>query len=188
MRQLLRLPNLVSLARAGLTPFAVEAILSRRYWLALVIFAAAGITDAIDGVLARKYGLSSRAGAYIDPIADKVLLVSAYLSLGYVELMPLWLVVIVLGRDVLLLGLSGMALLFTRRRSFPPSRWGKLSTFFQILTAGIVIGAEAVGFTVLRHMVQILFVVTAAATIWSGADYLWRGFRMAHSSILVSQD
>jgi cardiolipin synthase len=182
MRQAFNLPNLLSLARLGLTPLAVGSILNQGYRQALVIFAIAAITDALDGVLARRYGWSTKLGAYLDPIADKVLLVGVYLSLGLSNLVPWWLVAIVFGRDVLLLVLSGAALAFTGHRDFSPTMWGKLSTFVQIVTAVVVVGSRALPSATLARGPELLFVAAAAATIWSGLHYAWRARKIVRRS------
>src|SRR5579883_2909018 len=107
----------------------------RRTPRALALFAAAAVTDALDGALARRFGWTSTAGAYLDPIADKALLSGLYLTLAVTGDIPWWLVGLIFGRDLLILAAAGLALLFTRLRAFPPSLWGKVSTIFQVLTA-----------------------------------------------------
>lgn len=173
----LNAPNLVSLSRLLLTPLAAYAILNGEYRWALGIFAVAAATDALDGLLARWLHASTRLGAYLDPIADKALLSTAYLVLGVAGLVPWWLVVIVFGRDLLILGMAGAALLFTRYRSFPPSTWGKISTAFQMLAAVVAIVDRAFPNWSIRPYP--LFWAAAAATLWSGAGYLWRALKMA---------
>lgn len=164
--------------RIALTPFAVKSILGGAYGKALAIFVIAGITDALDGVLARKFGWSTRAGAYLDPIADKVLLVAVYLCLGVGGLLPWWLVAIVLGRDVLILLFSGAVIVFTPHRHFSPSVWGKISTTVQMVTAVTVIASRAIPPPTLVLCANVLVGVTAAATVWSGIHYSWVGRQM----------
>lgn len=174
----LTIPNLLSLARAALTPLAVSTILRYDYEQALGVFALAGITDALDGHLARKYGWRTAAGAWLDPVADKVLLVSVYLALGAASGLPRWLVAMVVGRDVLILLASGAIMLATGRRSFQPSLWGKISTIFQMTTAVAVIAGGVFPVSQLRWLAAVLVWVTAASTLWSGAHYGWVGARM----------
>src|SRR5437868_12755458 len=95
-------PNLITGCRLILAPFIVRAILSRQHRLALAIFAAAAATDLIDGLLARHLRLSTKTGAFLDPIADKVLLSSVYVSLAVIGSVPWWLVAIIFGRDLFL--------------------------------------------------------------------------------------
>ena len=111
------LPNLFTLARLVLAPFIASDIL--------------------------RFEISTRVGAYFDPIADKILLSVIYISLGLAGAMPWWMVAVVFGRDALILAMAGYGLLFTSLRKFPPSVWGKISTFFQIAAALVVMGAPA---------------------------------------------
>jgi len=94
------IPNLITAFRFLLVPPVVFLLLSSRFGEALVIFAIAGFSDALDGFLAKHYGWASRLGAALDPLADKLLLVSAFIALGWLELIPVWLVVIVILRDI----------------------------------------------------------------------------------------
>jgi cardiolipin synthase len=173
----LNIPNLLSLSRLGLTPFAVAAVLRAEYRTALAILAAAAVTDGLDGLLARRLGCMTRLGAYLDPIADKALLSGTYLALGASGLAPWWLVGLIFGRDLLILALAGAALLFTRYREFPPSVWGKLSTGVQVLVALLVIVGRT--FPAVELPPGPLLGAVAAATAWSGINYLWRAFRLA---------
>ena len=144
------------------------------YARAIVLFFLAGITDLIDGFLARRFETSTPMGAYFDPIADKILLSVIYISLGIAAAMPWWMVAVVFGRDVVILAMAACGLLFTRLRKFPPSVWGKISTFFQILAALVVMGARA-GIAAPVTLALYLMVV---GTIVSGLHYIWRGLVM----------
>ena len=168
------LPNLFTLARLILAPFIAADILQNHYGLAIVLLFAAGFTDVIDGSLARRLKASTTTGAYFDPIADKILLSVIYISLGAAAAMPWWMVGIVFGRDVLILAMAGYGLLFTSFRKFPPSVWGKVSTFFQIAAALVVMGARA-GIPTPVTLALCLMVV---ATFVSGLHYMWRGVTM----------
>jgi cardiolipin synthase len=178
MRTWLTLPNLFTLARLLLAPVIVEAILNRRGVAALSIFAAAAATDVIDGYLARHFGAATASGAFLDPIADKLLLTGVYVALALAGSVPWWLVAVILGRDVLILVSSAVALLATRVRAFPPSRWGKASTFFQILTAVAFLGRDAFGWPLLATLSTVFIWPTLALTVWSGMHYGWRGLRL----------
>jgi cardiolipin synthase len=168
----LNLPNLLTLSRLALAPFVVRAIIIGQYRQALALLAVAGITDGLDGFLARRLHAITRFGAYIDPVADKSLLSAVWISLGVSSLAPWWLVALIFGRDAMILLLVGSALLFTRHREFPPSIWGKLSTALQIVTALVVIVAQALPGPAWRP--EPLFWVAGAATAWSGLHYLGR--------------
>ena len=113
------LPNFFTVIRLLLTPFILEALWKFQFRKALVLVLIAGATDALDGYLARQFGWTTRLGAYLDPIADKLLLVSVYIMLGVDRAIPYWLVWVVLGRDVLILAMVGIA--FARQRSITGS-------------------------------------------------------------------
>ena len=134
------LPNLLSLARLALAPFVFVLLARREYRTALVLFAVAGLTDFLDGLAARKFGSTSRLGASLDPIADKVLLSGAFLTLALTGAIEAWVAAVVLGRDVLILAAAGVLYLAKSRRSFPPSVWGKISTVVQIAFVLVVAG------------------------------------------------
>src|SRR4051795_5272547 len=133
MPRWLNLPNFFTLLRVVLTPFVIQAIISGRHMVALELFAIAAFTDILDGAAARRLQLTTRTGAYFDPIADKLLLSGVFLALAAARIVPWWLVAIIFGRDLLILSGVGAVLLFTSVRGFPPSVWGKASTFVQIL-------------------------------------------------------
>lgn len=175
---MLSLPNLLTLARLALAPFIFWAITGGRHRLALTLFAVAAFTDTLDGVIARRFGQITPAGAYLDPIADKVLLSGVYISLAAAGSVPWSLVLIILGRDLLLLASSGIALLFTAHRQFRPTVWGKASTFVQIACAIAWMAQNAVNSSALHVIAQALVWPTAALTIWSGLHYSWRGMHL----------
>src|SRR5260221_3329335 len=103
-RTVLSIPNLITLARILLVPVVVWAITAGEMQFAFLLFVAAGISDAVDGFLAKRFGMTSELGAYLDPLADKVLIVSIYVSLGVVGGIPLWLVILVVSRDIMIVG------------------------------------------------------------------------------------
>jgi len=172
------LPNFVTSLRALLVPFILWAILREQHMAALILFAAAAATDAIDGYLARHLHAASASGAYLDPIADKLLLSGVYLALAIIRSVPWWLVVVIFGRDLLILAASAIALLFTELRAFPPSVWGKISTFFQVLTAVAFLARNALRTPALATFAGISVWPTAALTVWSAIHYAWRGIRL----------
>src|ERR1700752_121174 len=100
----LSIPNLITLARILLVPVVVWAIASNQMLFAFMLFAAAGVSDAVDGFLAKRFGMASELGKYLDPLADKVLIVVIYVSLGIVDALPRWLVILVVSRDLLIVG------------------------------------------------------------------------------------
>ena len=169
---MVNLPNLFTLLRVILTPFVCAAILEGSYGRAIVLFFLAGISDVIDGLLARRLKESTRVGSYFDPIADKILLVVVYISLGLARAMPWWMVALVFARDLLILAMAAYGLLFTSIRKFPPSVWGKISTFFQI-SAALMVMTERAG---LPAPVDLALWLMVAATAWSGFHYAFRTF------------
>ena len=178
MRTWLTLPNLFTLARLLLAPVIVSAIVHRRALAALSLFAVAAATDVIDGYLARHFGTATAAGAFLDPIADKLLLTGVYLALALAGSVPWWLVAVIFARDLLILASAAVALLATKLRAFPPSIWGKASTFFQILTAVAFLGRDAFASPLLAASCAALVWPTLALTVWSGIHYGWRGARL----------
>jgi len=126
----------------------------------------------MDGLLARRFGIVTRVGAYFDPVADKILLVVVYLSLGAARAIPWWMVVLVFARDLLILGMAAYGLLFTSVRKFPPSVWGKISTFLQI-AAALTVMSDRAG---IPAPVGLALWLMVAGTFWSGFHYAWRGF------------
>ncbi len=177
MRSLTTFPNLITIVRLLLAPFIFAAIVNGLHQRALVLFVLAAVTDGLDGLLARKIHQATSLGAYLDPIADKILLSGVYLSLAVAGSIPSWLVVVIFGRDLFLLASSGIALVFTAFREFRPSVWGKASTFVQIACAGAWMAQNALDLPALHALAGALIWPTAAITIWSGLHYSWRGFR-----------
>ena len=171
------LPNLITAVRLVLTPVLVLAILRGQWKSALWIGIFAGVTDVLDGLAARLLEVSSRVGAYLDPIADKLLLSAGYLALGAAHALPWWMVALVFGRDLFILAMAAYGYLFTTVREFPPTVWGKLSTFVQIIAAMVLVGERA-GFNVPAGPFLWAMVVT---TVWSGIHYGLRGWRVLSS-------
>jgi len=181
MRGLANIPNLLTVARILLAPLIFSAIVSGRHVTALVLFAGASLTDGLDGIIARHFAQSTQMGAYLDPIADKILVSGVYLSLAVVQIVPWWLVLIIFSRDIFLLVSSVIALLFTGFREFRPSVWGKASTFIQIACAVVWMAQNAFPLPLLHSLALSLLWPTAALTIWSGLHYSWRYMRLART-------
>lgn len=175
------IPNLLTLTRIFLTPVCVYFLLTGKAQIAVPLTIFTGLTDLFDGYLARRLGVETRFGAGLDPVADKVLLTSLYVSFGVVKAVPEWLVWLVVGRDAAILAMVAAGLLLTEIRDFPPTIWGKISTVIQIV--GVVILLEAVAGSVVGLQLQSLTIWTvAAATLWSGLHYIWRGVGMLRAS------
>jgi len=171
----LNLPNLLTFLRLLLAPWVIQSILSGRHVLALALFAIAALTDLLDGAAARHLGLSTQTGAYLDPIADKILMSGVFLALAAARTVPWWLVALIFGRDLYILAAVGVAMLFTTLRKFPPSLWGKVSTFVQIVTATVCLSRNALELRALDPLFPVMLWICAAFTVWSGIHYTWYG-------------
>jgi cardiolipin synthase (CMP-forming) len=167
----LSIPNLITLGRILLVPIVVWAIASGAMWVAFVLFVAAGVSDAIDGYLAKRFGMTSVLGAYLDPLADKVLIVSIYLTLGINNLIPRWLVILVVSRDILIVGGIMLSWVMGDRLKIRPLLVSKLNTVAQILFACVVLGSLGFHFKadeveyVLMALVAILSLLSVAAYV-----------------------
>ncbi len=175
------IPNLFTLLRLLLAPVVIRAILHGDDTLALAVFAAAAATDGIDGALARRFQWITVTGAYLDPVADKVLLSGVYLAMAVRGLLPWWFVGLVFGRDVLILLCAAIALFFTDYRKFEPSRWGKLSTGLQAFTGAWWMVRNVLMIPMVDAVAYALIWPTAAATAWSGLHYGWRMLRASRT-------
>ncbi len=175
------IPNLITVGRFLLVPPVVWALLLEKYPLALLIFFIAGASDGLDGFLAKRYDWISRLGALLDPLADKVLLVSCYAVLTWNGLLPLWLLVLVLLRDVVIV--SGATLYHFRvaRLEAAPTLVSKLNTLVQIVLILLVIVYQSFQWGE-RGWVDILVYVVAATTVWSGVDYVLTWGRRARDA------
>ena len=167
-----QIPNLLTAARLLAAPYILYLLWTAEYRTALVGFAIASATDVLDGFIARRFHAASKIGALLDPIADKVLLSGSFLTLGLKGVIPWWLMAIVLGRDLLILGFAIVALARGTRREFPPSVWGKASTAAQIAYVLFTVGHEAAITPLI--VATILGWIAATLTIWSGVHYFFR--------------
>lgn len=171
VRDLLSVPNQLTFLRLGFIPFFIIAIRYQRYDLALALLVLAGLSDGLDGQLARRLGQKTAVGAYLDPIVDKLLLSSSFFMLALEKKIGWWLAILVLGRDCLLLVSCAVILLAIGYVSFPPSVWGKLTTLFQILMVLLVLVLALVENPALRLARNACTWVVAALTVFSGLHY-----------------
>ena len=165
------LPNLLSLLRLVAAPFVAWAVLAGHDTLALIVFVAAGLSDGLDGFIARHWQAMSRFGAWLDPAADKLLMLATYVALLGVAATPWWLVALVIGRDLLIAGGWLLARLLSLPLTFRPLAIGKLSTLLQIAYAGLVLITLAFN---ISHPPLLLAAAAATGllTLLSGAAYL----------------
>jgi cardiolipin synthase len=179
--KVINLPNILSFARLLSVPVALMLMLEGRFELCFWIFVAAGVTDAVDGWIAKTFNARTEFGAYLDPLADKALVVSTYLMLGWLGHIPGWLVVLVVFRDVLIIGGAMVAYVILGDFRSRPLWISKLNTAVQIALVGMVLARLGVD---LGHPAidEWLVLVAAATTVLSGAAYLWQwGRRLARA-------
>jgi cardiolipin synthase (CMP-forming) len=165
------IPNLISLGRLVSVPVIVWVLLSGFIELGFWLFVAAAISDGIDGFIAKRFNRASVLGAYLDPIADKVLLVSIYISLGQLELLPLWLVILVVSRDILIVGAVILSFALEQRVKMAPLTVSKINTFAQIGLAAMVMSRDVHGLPLETAEIGLIMVV-AVSTVLSGAAYV----------------
>lgn len=166
------IPNLITILRILLVPPIVYLMYRGDYDIALLLFLGAGLSDALDGFLAKHYGWVSRLGGLLDPIADKALLMSSYVVLAWVGLIPVWLVAVVVLRDVIIFMGAVTYHLWVETLTAEPSVISKLNTVGQILLVLAVIFSQ--GVTPLPGLwLDTLVYVVLATTILSGMDYVW---------------
>jgi cardiolipin synthase len=180
----LSIPNLITLARILMVPVVVWAITAgteAAMQFAFLLFLAAGISDAVDGFLAKRFGMASELGAYLDPLADKVLIVSIYVSLGFVGALPLWLVILVVSRDIMIVGAIILSWLVDRPVVVKPLLISKINTAAQLLLAGLVLAALAFNWN-LQPALVFLMVLVAVLTLLSVAFYVAEWIRHMNST------
>ena len=131
-------PNQITFLRLGFLPFFLILMSYEKYKWALLVLVFAGFSDGIDGLIARKFNQRSSLGAYLDPIADKLLLSSSFIVLAFEKQIAWWLTILILSRDLLILTVAVVIILASGYRPFPPSIYGKFTTFFQIILVGLV--------------------------------------------------
>ena len=164
-------PNLLTIARILMVPLLIWLIISGNFRFAFAIFVVAGITDAVDGFIAKNYDSVTELGAYLDPLADKLLLVSIYVALGLQGFLPDWLVILVVSRDVMIVGAVILSWLVDKPVQMQPLFLSKANTTVQITLAAAIIGALAFAEP---HPVLILWgsIIVGFLTVASGAQYM----------------
>ena len=165
------LPNLITLARLLLAPLAVSMIASQRFIEAFLIFVAAGISDAVDGYIAKRFNLRTELGAYLDPLADKALLVSIYVTLAISGVVPTALAILVVSRDLMILTAVVVSWLLNNPVAIRPVLVSKINTTAQIAFAALVLGAKAYGLSPVPAQ-DIAVWLVAASTLASGGVYI----------------
>jgi cardiolipin synthase (CMP-forming) len=168
----MNLPNFITIGRILLVPVTVWLIISGEYALAFFAFMVAGVSDGVDGFIARRYNQHTELGSYLDPIADKALLVSVYVTLGLQKDLPTWLVILVVTRDILIVGAVILSWVLGKKLAVAPSMASKVNTAGQIILAVFVLGFLALELD-LRQMLFAGFISVGVLTFGSGALYMW---------------
>ena len=166
-------PNLLTLMRICLAPFLVAALLEQKFLLSFALFVAAGLTDALDGTLARVLRQRTVLGQYLDPVADKLLLSTIFLVLLHEGLMPTTVTVLVFGRDVGILLVAAILYAAVGRREFKPSVFGKANTIAQVCAVAAVILHQLPDASWVWDLRQLALAATIALTVISGLHYAW---------------
>ena len=169
--RILTVPNQLTFLRLGFLPFFIISIHYRRYDIALAVLIIAALTDGLDGLLARTLNQKTALGAYLDPIADKLLLSSSFVVLALNRKISWWLAILVLSRDVLLLTSAAVILVVAGYRLFQPSIYGKLTTALQIMLVFAVVLLAVADWPWLQFVRMILGYLVAGLTVFSGFHY-----------------
>ena len=156
----MNLPNIITLVRIVLVPVIVWAIASHQMTIAFVIFVAAGISDAVDGFLAKRFNMTTEIGAMLDPVVDKALLVSIYITLGISDAIPRWLVILVVSRDLMIIGAVLISWLLENPIPMKPLMVSKLNTVAQVAFAALVLVSLGFGFQAAPYDVILMGFVT----------------------------
>lgn len=175
-------PNLLTLLRICLMPFLVAAVLENRYGLGFGLFLVAGLTDALDGTLARVLKQRTMLGQYLDPVADKLLLSTLFVVLTHKGLIPTTVTALVFGRDLGILLVAALLYAAVGRREFSPSIYGKANTLAQVTAIAAVLLHQLVNALWVVEFRRLALGATAALTVISGLHYTWSTARRLGSS------
>ena len=173
----LNLPNLISLARLLLVPLEIWLILAGRYGLAFWVLVVAGLSDGLDGFIAKRFDRRTRLGALLDPVADKAMLISVYITLGVAHQLWTLLVILVVFRDVLIIGGFLLMQVFAVAKHYDPLYISKINTAVQIILVGFVLARLSLG-AAPGGADLVLSLIVGATTIASGLSYLVRWARI----------
>lgn len=170
------IPNILTVLRFCLVPVVISAIIDKDWMVAFVVFVIAGVTDAVDGFIARRFDMRTELGAYLDPLADKALLVSIYITLAISGMLPGWIAVLVVSRDIMIVGGVILSWVLANPVEINPLKLSKANTAAQIAFAALVLFALAFNLPKAQLM-QFGTWIVAALTIASMAAYLANWFR-----------
>ncbi|MFM7083882.1 MAG: CDP-alcohol phosphatidyltransferase family protein [Hyphomicrobium sp.] len=167
----MNLPNIITTCRIVLVPVIFWLLVTEQSILAFISFLVAGISDAVDGFLANRFNWKTELGSYLDPLADKLLIVSIFVAFGVSGVLPLWLVIAVVSRDLLIVAGVILAWLIERPFHIKPVKVSKANTVCQVFLAGMVLANQAYSLN-LDHIIRFFIVITGLLTIASLAVYL----------------
>ena len=173
---MLTLANRLTILRILMTPVITVLLLYRQTGAALALFLLAGITDGLDGLVARSWKQKTTLGMVLDPVADKILLMSTVVTLTILKELPRWFTIILVSRDVLLIGGAVILYMFVGKIGIPPSWLGKTTTGLQLATALCAMLDNYI--PVIKPAILPLAVITLTGTVASGLDYIYRGARL----------
>ena len=176
------LPNLITLGRLFLVPALVYFVLIGEVSAAFWVFVLAGVSDALDGLLAKRLNCVTRLGTFLDPLADKALLVAAFVTLGLQDELPLWLVILVVSRDLMIVGGALLYQLIMHELHLRPLLISKLNTTMQIILIAVILGQPGLGIVLPPILVTLLIWTSGLTTLLSGAAYLITWGRQAMHS------
>ncbi len=154
------IPNIITLGRIMLVPIVVWAIVSSQMAAAFAVFVVAGVSDAVDGFLAKRFNMTSELGALLDPLADKALLVSIYMALGIWGAIPRWIVILVVSRDIMIVAAVIVSWLFDKPMPIKPLMVSKLNTVAQVAFAALVLASLGFGFNPAPYDIILMGLVT----------------------------
>ena len=177
----MNIANFISIGRLLASPVVVWLIINREFQLAFWVFILAGASDAVDGFIAKRFDMETEFGKYLDPIADKVLLVSVFVALGSVDIFPTWLVILVVFRDIIIIGGAILYHTVTQSLTVTPLIVSKINTAAQVALASLVLCAYAFGFSA-HWSIEALIYIVGVTTLLSGGAYVVTWSRKAAAS------
>jgi cardiolipin synthase len=187
MNSVATIPNLLTFLRMALIPVFASLLFYGYSGWALIVFVIAGVSDGIDGFLARKFDQTSELGTILDPIADKLLMTVAFIVLTMPNVLqpqrhlpvPFWVTAAVIGRDVLIITVAGAINIMTGFRGFKPSVWGKLSTFVQVIAVTLILVAAVFGYS---FYLPTTYVIVVLLAVVSGIHYIFHVAKLMKDS------
>ena len=172
----MNIPNTITLIRVILIPFFIDLMIYGYYRPALMVFVAACLTDALDGLIARLTNTRTSLGAFLDPVADKLLIVSSFITLAILRHLPVWFVIIVVSRDIILAFGSFVISVSGHHLTIRPSVFGKITTFLQLLSVTLTLALIAYGMQ--TGYLKSVYWLSAVMTVVSGVQYVLQGMKL----------